>query len=115
VQRGWVLVVGAAALLTASAGGAATRVAGFAQEAAVAKSIASYGITYAGRHRDIVRAHCHGLRLYGVQRSGSRETYHRLNCDLTGADGNVYKAQVLIARSSSIGFSWQIVSGTRRS
>ena len=113
--RACVLAVGSAALLTASAAGAATRVGGFAQEAAVAGSIASYGITYSGHHTDIVRAHCRGLRRYGVHRSGSLDYYHRLNCDLTGADRNVYEAQVVVIRSSATGFSWQIVSGTRRS
>ena len=88
---------------------------GFAQEAAVARSIASYGITYSGRHTDIARAHCRGLRRYGVHRSGSLDYYHRLTCDLTAADRNVYEAQVLISRSSSTGFSWQILSGTRHS
>ncbi len=91
------------------------RVGGYAQEAPVAESIVSYGITYSGHHADIVRAHCRGLRQYGVHRSGSLDSYHRLNCDLTGADRNVYEAQVVIVRSSSIGFSWQIVSGTRHS
>jgi allophanate hydrolase subunit 2 len=90
-------------------------VGGFAQEAAVAKSIASYGITYSGHHTDIVRAHCRGLRRYGVHRSGSLDSYHRLNCVLAGADRNVYEAQVVIIRSSSTGFSWQILSGTRSS
>ena len=71
--------------------------------------------TTAGRHKDIVRAHCRGLRRYGVQQSGWRESYHRLNCDLTDADRNVYEAEVLIIRSSSTSFSWQILSGTRRS
>ena len=89
--------------------------AGFAQEAAVARSIASFDITYGGHHEDIVRAHCRGLRRYGVHRYGSLDFYHRLNCDLTGADGNVYAAQVVITRSSSASFSWQIVTGTRRS
>ena len=79
------------------------RVSGFAQEAAVAKSIASYGITYAGRHKQIVRAHCRGLRRYGVQRSGLLDYYHRLTCNLTDADRNIYEAQVLIIRSSSTG------------
>ena len=105
-----------AALLAAPAVGTATRVSGFAHEAAVAKSIASHRITYAGRHKQIVRAQCRGLPRYGVQRSGPLDSYHRLTCNLTDADRNVYEAQVLITRSSSNGFfSWQILSGTRRS
>ena len=112
--RTCVLAVGCAALLPASGGGAATRVGGYAREAAVAKAIASQGITYDGRHKDIDRARCLGLRLYGVQRSGSLDSYNRLKCDLTGADRHVYEAQVLIVRSSSTGFSWRIVSGKRR-
>lgn len=115
MQRACVIAVGFFALLTSTAGGAATRDGGFAQEAAVGRSIAAQGIAYAGRHTDIVRAQCRGLRRYGVQRSGSLDSYHRLNCDLTGADGNLYEAHVLIVRSSSTGFSWRIVSGTRRS
>ena len=114
MRRACVLAAGCAALLAVPAVAAAIQVSGFAQEAAVAKSIASYGINYSGRHKEIVGAHCRGLRRYGVQRSGSLDSYHRLNCDLTGADRNVYEAQVLIIRSSSTGFSWQIVSGTRR-
>ncbi len=115
MQRACVLAVGSAALLITPAVGTATRVSGFAHEAAVAKSVASHGITYAGRHKHIVRAHCRGLRRYGVQRSGSLDSYHRLTCNLTDADHNVYEAQVVIIRSSSTGFSWQILSGTRRS
>ena len=114
MQHLCVLAVGSAALLAVPAVGAATRSGGFAQEAAVAKSIASHGINYSGLHQDIVRAHCRGLGRYGVERSGSLESYHRLNCDLTDADRNVYEAQVLIIRSSSNSFSWQILSGTRR-
>ena len=109
------LAVVSAALLTASAVGTATRVRGVAQEAAVAKSIASHGITYAGRHEHIARAHCRGLPRYGVKRSGSLDYYHRLTCNLTDADRNIYEANVQITRSSSTGFfSWQILSGTRR-
>jgi len=113
MRRVCVLAVGCAALLAASAGGAARRVDGYAQEAAVAKAITSQGITYAGLHKDIDRAHCLGMRLYGVQRSGSL-VYHRLRCDLTDADRHIYEAQVMIVRSSSTGFSWEIVSGKRR-
>ncbi|MGZ4314261.1 MAG: hypothetical protein ACXVRS_00360 [Gaiellaceae bacterium] len=115
MQRACVLAVGSAALLTTPAVGSAAQVSGFAHEAALAKSIASHGITYAGRHKHIVHAHCRGLRRYGVQRSGSLDSYHRLTCNLTDADRNVYAAQVLITRSSPTGFSWQILSGTRRS
>lgn len=114
MRRACVLAAGCAALLTVPAVGAATQISGFAQEATVAKSIASHGINYSGRHKDIVGVHCRGLSRYGVQRSGSLDFYHRLTCDLTGADRNIYEAQVLITRSSSTGFSWQIVSGTRR-
>lgn len=114
MRRVSVLAVGSAALLAASAGRAAIRVGGYAQEAAVARSIAAQGITYGGRHQQIERAHCVGLPRYGVQRSGSRNSYHRMKCDLTGADRHVYETQVLIVRSWSNGFSWQIVSGTRR-
>ena len=107
------MAVVSAALLTSSAGGAATLGSGFAQEAAVAKSIASHGITYAGRHKQIVRAHCRGLPRYGVKQSGSLDYYHRLTCNLTDADRNIYQAQVLITQSSSTdSFSW-ILSGTR--
>jgi hypothetical protein len=38
-----------------------------------------------------------------------------LTCNLTGADRSVYEADVLIIRSSSTGFSWQILSGKRHS
>ena len=110
-----VLAAVSAALLTAPAVRTAIRVSGFAQEAAVAKSIASHGITYASRHKHIVRASCRGLRRYGVKGSGPLDHYHRLTCNLTDADRNVYAVQVLIVRSSSTGFfSWQILSGTRR-
>ena len=115
MQRVCVFAVGFAALLAASAGGAATPVGGYAPEPAVARSIALYGITYSGRHTDIARAQCRGLPRYGVHRSGSLDYYHRLTCDLAGADRNLYEAQVLITRSSSTGFSWQILSGTRHS
>jgi hypothetical protein len=54
------------------------------------------------------------LTRYGTRRSGTLNTYHRLNCDLTGGDRHLYQAQVLIVVSSSTGFSWRIVSGKRR-
>jgi hypothetical protein len=105
----------AAALLAASTGAAATAPAGgYAQEAALARAITSEGITYAGLHKAIDRARCLGLRLYGVQRSGPLDAFHRMRCDLTDADRHVYEAQVLIVRASSSGFSWEIVWGRRR-
>ena len=93
----------------------ATRSSGYAVEAAVAQSIASYGITYASIHLQIARGTCHGLTRFGVRRSGTRVMFHRLYCNLTARDGHVYDAQVLIVRSSSKGFSWRILSGKRRS
>jgi hypothetical protein len=92
----------------------AFRSTGYASEAAVARSIAHHGISYAGTHKHITAGHCHGLMRYGTRRSGVLKTYHRLSCDLTGSDGHVYQAQVLILGSSSTAFSWRIVSGKRR-
>jgi hypothetical protein len=100
-------------LLAASAGGAAARGGGYAQEAAVARAITSQGISYAGVHRSIGRAHCLGRRLSSVHDSGSL-AYHRLACELTDVDRHVYDTEVLIVSSSSTGFSWQIASGKRR-
>jgi hypothetical protein len=113
MHRARVLAVGCAVLLATSAGRAAARVGGYAQEAAVAKAITSQGITYAGVHRSIDRAHCLGRRLSSVHDSGSL-AYHRLTCELTDADRHVYDTEVLIVSSWSTGFSWQIVSGKRR-
>jgi hypothetical protein len=87
---------------------------GYASEAAVAHSIARHGISYAGVHKNITTGRCHGLARYGTRRNGALNTYHRLNCDLTGSDSHVYQAQVLIVGSSSTGFNWRILSGKRR-
>lgn len=102
------------ALLVVPTAGATAQPRSYAHEAAVADSIASHGITYAGVHKDIAGGRCHGLARFGVKRIGLLNAYHRLYCNLTGRDRQVYEAQVLIVRSSSTGFSWRILSGKRR-
>jgi hypothetical protein len=86
---------------------------GYTDALSLQGGIESRGVTYKGTHKPITSATCVGEPRYGSRMGGYPLEYHRFNCVLLDASYNMYNAEVVITKSNSQYFWWQVVSISR--